>query len=151
MHSLSSLEFCNCVQQITEVLKAPPFPAVCVRLGHHPDLKLSHFFMPLYSDILQANFFDLKNSINCQSNADLETRRFWNQYFLSHITLWYIETYPRKFLNMGETTRNPQKTLFKFLAGVSTTIHRHHLQSFVMMKTTVYSDQQWIPWDIQKK
>jgi len=72
MHSLSSLEFCNCVQQITEVLKAPPFPAVCVRLGHHPDLKLSHFFMPLYSDILQANFFDLKNSINCQNNGNLE-------------------------------------------------------------------------------
>ncbi len=30
--------------------------------------------------------------------------------------------------------------------------HRHqHLQSFVMMKTTVNSDQQWMPWEIPKK
>jgi hypothetical protein len=28
--------------------------------------------MPLYGDILQANFFDLKNSIDCQINGDLE-------------------------------------------------------------------------------
>ncbi len=28
--------------------------------------------MPLYGDILQENFFDLKNSINCQINGDLE-------------------------------------------------------------------------------
>jgi hypothetical protein len=28
--------------------------------------------MPLYGDILQANFFDLKNSINRQINGDLE-------------------------------------------------------------------------------
>ncbi len=41
--------------------------------------------------------------------------------FLGHITLWYISNYPRKLLNKGKTTRNPQKTLFKFLAGVSKT------------------------------
>jgi hypothetical protein len=28
--------------------------------------------MPLYCDILQVNFFDLKNSINRQINGDLE-------------------------------------------------------------------------------
>jgi hypothetical protein len=28
--------------------------------------------MPLYGDILRANFFDLKNSINRQINGDLE-------------------------------------------------------------------------------
>jgi hypothetical protein len=28
--------------------------------------------MPLYGDILQANFFDLKNSINRQISCDLE-------------------------------------------------------------------------------
>jgi hypothetical protein len=28
--------------------------------------------MPLYGDILRANFFDLKNSINPQINDDLE-------------------------------------------------------------------------------
>jgi hypothetical protein len=28
--------------------------------------------MPLYGNILQANFFDLKNSINRQINGDLE-------------------------------------------------------------------------------
>jgi hypothetical protein len=28
--------------------------------------------MPLYGDILQANFFDLKNSINRQINGNLE-------------------------------------------------------------------------------
>ncbi len=28
--------------------------------------------MPFYGDILQANFFDLKNSINRQNNGDLE-------------------------------------------------------------------------------
>jgi hypothetical protein len=28
--------------------------------------------MPLYGDILRANFFDLKNSINHQINGDLE-------------------------------------------------------------------------------
>ena len=42
--------------------------------------------------------------------------------FLGHITLWYISPYLRKWLNKGKTTRNPQKTLFKFLAGVSKTI-----------------------------
>jgi len=28
--------------------------------------------MPFYGDILQANFFDFKNSINRQNNGDLE-------------------------------------------------------------------------------
>ncbi len=78
--------------------------------------------MPLYGDILRATFFDLKKSINRQINSDLEPLKgFWIN-FLGHITLWYIKKYPRKLLNKGETTRNPQKTLFKFLAGVSTTI-----------------------------
>ncbi len=28
--------------------------------------------MPFYGNILRVNFFDLKNSINCQINSDLE-------------------------------------------------------------------------------
>ncbi len=43
--------------------------------------------------------------------------------------------------NKGETTRNPQKTLFKFLAGVSTTIAATAVATafrvFVLMKTTL--------------
>jgi hypothetical protein len=35
-------------------------------------LKKNTIFMPFYGDILQANFFDLKNSINRQNNGDLE-------------------------------------------------------------------------------
>jgi hypothetical protein len=31
--------------------------------------------MPLYGDILQANFFDFKNLINRQINGDLEPLR----------------------------------------------------------------------------
>jgi hypothetical protein len=50
--------------------------------------------MPLYGDILQANFFDLKNSINRQINGDLEPLKGFGIIFLGHITLWYIYTYP---------------------------------------------------------
>jgi hypothetical protein len=76
--------------------------------------------MPLYGDILQAIFFYLKNSINRQINGDLEPLKgFGINFLLGHITLYYIYTYSWKLLNKGETTRNPQKTLFKFLAGVS--------------------------------
>ncbi len=80
------------------------------------------FILPLYGNILQANFFDLKNSKNCQINGKLEPLKGFESIFLGHITLWYISTYPRKCLNKGKTTRNPQKTLFKFLAGVGKTI-----------------------------
>jgi hypothetical protein len=40
---------------------------------------------------------------------------------------------------MGIPLETPQETLFKTLAGVSKIIAaiRHHLQSFVLMKTTV--------------
>jgi hypothetical protein len=38
--------------------------------------------MPLYGDILQANFFVLKNSKNRQINGNLEPLKgFWNQFF----------------------------------------------------------------------
>jgi hypothetical protein len=47
--------------------------------------------MPLCGDILRAYFVDLKNSINCQTNSDLEPIKgfginflesiFWNQFF----------------------------------------------------------------------
>ncbi len=37
--------------------------------------------MSLYGDILQANFFDLKNSKNCQINGFRASERFWNQFF----------------------------------------------------------------------
>jgi hypothetical protein len=35
-------------------------------------LKTNAIFIPLFGDILRANFFDLKNSLNCQINGDLE-------------------------------------------------------------------------------
>ena len=50
--------------------------------------------MPLYGDILQANFFDLKNSISRQINGDLEPLKGFGINFLGQITLWYIYTYP---------------------------------------------------------
>ncbi len=79
--------------------------------------------MPLYGNILQANFFDLKNSKNRQINSKLEPLKGFEINFLgSYHPLIYISTYPRKWVNKGKTTRNPQKTLFKFLAGVSKTI-----------------------------
>jgi hypothetical protein len=75
--------------------------------------------MPLYGDILQANFFDLKNSINRQINDDLEPLKgFGINFFGSYHPLVYLYI-SWLWLNKGETTRNPQKTLFKFLAGVS--------------------------------
>ena len=79
--------------------------------------------MPLNVDVLRANFFDLKNSINRLINGDLEP----------------LKGFGINFLNKGETTRNPQKTLFKFLAGVSTTIAAvaTAFRVFVLMKTTV--------------
>ena len=46
--------------------------------------------MPLYGDILQASFFDLKNSINRQINGDLEPLKGFVINFLGHITFWYI-------------------------------------------------------------
>ncbi len=42
--------------------------------------------MPLYGDILQANFFDLKNSVNRQINGDLEPLKGFESFFLGHIT-----------------------------------------------------------------
>jgi hypothetical protein len=38
--------------------------------------------MSLYGNILQANFFDLKNSINCQINGDLEPLKGFGINFL---------------------------------------------------------------------
>jgi len=47
--------------------------------------------MPLYGDILQANFFDLKNSINCQINGDLEPLKgFGINFFGSYHSLIYL-------------------------------------------------------------
>ena len=46
--------------------------------------------MPLYGDILRANFFDLKNSINRQINGDLEPLKGFGINFFGHITLLYI-------------------------------------------------------------
>jgi hypothetical protein len=43
--------------------------------------------MSLYGDILQANFFDLKNSKNCQISSDLEPMKGFGINFLGHITL----------------------------------------------------------------
>jgi hypothetical protein len=42
--------------------------------------------MSLYGNILQANFFDLKNSINCQINGNLEPLKGFGINFLGHIS-----------------------------------------------------------------
>jgi hypothetical protein len=78
--------------------------------------------MPLFGDILQTNLFELKNSINRQINGDLEPLKgFGINFFGSYHHLIYLYISLIR-LNKGETTRNSQKTLFKFLAGVSKTI-----------------------------
>jgi hypothetical protein len=47
--------------------------------------------MPLYGNILQANFFDLKNSINRQINGDLEPLKgFSINFFGSYHPLVYL-------------------------------------------------------------
>jgi hypothetical protein len=47
--------------------------------------------MPLYGDILQANFFDLKNSINRQMNGNLEPLKgFGSNFFGSYHPLIYL-------------------------------------------------------------
>ncbi len=46
--------------------------------------------MPLYGDILQVNFFDLKNLINRQINGNLEPLNGFGINFLGHTPLWYI-------------------------------------------------------------
>ena len=45
------------------------------------------FILPLYGNILQANFFDLKNSKNRQINGKLEPLKGFEINFLGHITL----------------------------------------------------------------
>ncbi len=55
--------------------------------------------MPLFGDILRANFFDLKNSLNCQINGDLEPLKgFGIKFFGSYHPLIYlnISSYIRK-------------------------------------------------------
>jgi hypothetical protein len=48
--------------------------------------------MPLYGDILRANFFDLKNSINRQINGDFEPLKvFGSNFFGSYHPLIYLK------------------------------------------------------------
>ncbi len=48
--------------------------------------------MPLSGDILQANFFYLKNAINCQNNGDLEPLKgFVIFFFRSYHPLIYLK------------------------------------------------------------
>jgi hypothetical protein len=48
--------------------------------------------MPLYGDILRANFFDLKNSINRQINGDLEPLKgFGINFFGSYHPLIFLK------------------------------------------------------------
>jgi hypothetical protein len=43
--------------------------------------------MPLYGDILWANFLDLKSSINRQINGNLEPLKVLESIFWGHFTL----------------------------------------------------------------
>jgi hypothetical protein len=90
--------------------------------------------MPLYGDILRANFFDLKNVMNCQINGILEPLKdFGIHFFGSYHPLTDLNISLKMIKQWGDRWK-PPKPLFKFLAGVSC---RHHIQSFVLMKTTV--------------
>jgi hypothetical protein len=51
-------------------------------LNRFRSIKKKYNFMPLYGDILQANFFDLKNSINRQINDDFEPLKGFGINFL---------------------------------------------------------------------
>ena len=67
--------------------------------------------MPLYGDILQANFFDLKNSINCQINGDLEPLKGFGINFLgSYHPLTYLNM-SKKIIKQGEDHYKPPKNL----------------------------------------
>jgi hypothetical protein len=57
--------------------------------------------MPFYGNILRANFFDLKNSINCQINGDLEPlKSFGNNFFGSYHPLIYLNI-SQKIIKQG--------------------------------------------------
>jgi hypothetical protein len=78
--------------------------------------------MSLYGDILQANFFDLKNSKNRQINGDLEPLKgFGINFFGSYHPLIYLYLSLIMIKQGGDHYKHP-KTFFKFLAGVSKTI-----------------------------
>jgi hypothetical protein len=50
--------------------------------------------MPFYGDIFRANFFDLKNSINCQNNGNLEPLEgFGINFFWSNHPLIYLNVF----------------------------------------------------------
>jgi hypothetical protein len=54
-------------------------------------IKKKSIFMSLYGNILQANFFDLKNSKNRQINGDLEPLKgFGINFFGSYHPLIYL-------------------------------------------------------------
>ncbi len=73
--------------------------------------------MPLYGHILRANFFYLKNSINRQINGDLKPLKAFGINFFGSYHPLILETDSSR----GRPLETP-KNLFKFLAGVSTTI-----------------------------
>ncbi len=78
--------------------------------------------MSFHGDIFWANFFDLKNSINRQNNCDLEPLKgFGINFFRSNHPLIYLNL-SQKIIKQGGDHQKPQKTFFKFLAGVSKTI-----------------------------
>ncbi len=57
--------------------------------------------MPLYGDILRANFFDLQNLIKCQIFGDLKPLKgFGINLFWSYQTLIYLKI-PQKMIKQG--------------------------------------------------
>jgi hypothetical protein len=97
--------------------------------------------MPLYGDILQANFFDLKNSINRQINGDLEPLKGFGINFLGsyhpliylYISLIMIKQGGRPL----ETLKKPCLNSWQVSAKLSPPLPLPPLQNFVLMKTTV--------------
>jgi hypothetical protein len=60
-------------------------------LNRFRSIKKNTIFMPLYGDILQANLFDLKNSVNRQINGNfVPLKGFGINFFGSYHSLIYL-------------------------------------------------------------
>ncbi len=56
-------------------------------LNRFRSIKKNTIFLPLYGDILRANFFDLANSISRQINGDLEPHPHTNTEYPYFVTI----------------------------------------------------------------
>jgi hypothetical protein len=75
--------------------------------------------MPLYGDILGANFCDLENSLNRQINGDLEPLKGLGIHFFGlYYPLIYLNI-SSKMIKQGETIRNSHKIFLNSWQGLA--------------------------------